>query len=137
MDDLATWSGWLGVALLAAAATMPLGHRALVGRRAALGSRTVRTHVVLGFAAAAIALAHAFAILPALGSPEAIRGGMTALAPGTVAFFLLFAHIGVGLRLRDPRLRERPRVRRWHVALASGIVVTVAAHVVALAIAKR
>jgi hypothetical protein len=92
---------------------------------------------VLGFAVAAIALAHAFAILPALGSPEAIRGGMTALAPGTAAFFLLFAHIGVGLRLRDPRLRERPRVRRWHVALASGIVVTVAAHVVALAIAKR
>ena len=57
---------------------------------------------------------------------------MTALAPGTAAFFLLFAHVGIGLRLRDPRLRDRVRIRRWHVILALAIATTVAAHVIAL-----
>ena len=132
MDELASWSGWFGVAFIVAAATVPLVHRALRRRRAVPGSRAIGNHVVLGFAASAVALVHTFAVLPALGSPAAIRGGMTALGPGTAAFFLLFAHIGVGLRLRNPRLRERVRVRRWHVALAVGIATTVAAHVVAL-----
>ena len=136
MDDLAPWSGWLGVALIVAAACVPLGHRALRRRRAVPESRTIATHVVLGFSATAAALMHTFAALPALGSPAAIRGGMTALLPAAAAFFLLFAHVGVGLRLRNPRLKERARFRRWHVVLAATIAATVAAHVVALVLAS-
>lgn len=132
MDDLSGWSGWLGAAFILAAAFVPLGHRLFLRRRAVPGSRAVGGHVLLGFGASAVALLHTFAVLPALGSPAAIRGGMIALAPGTAAFFLLFAHVGVGLRLRNPRLRERVKVRRWHVLLALGIGVTVTAHVVAL-----
>ncbi|MGO8997101.1 MAG: hypothetical protein ACLQVI_27615 [Polyangiaceae bacterium] len=132
MDDLASLSGWLGAALIVAAALVPLGHRAFVHRRALPTSRTIGGHVLLGFATTAVALLHTFAVIPALGSPAAIRGGMAALAPATAAFFLLFAHVGVGLRLRDPRLRGRVKIRRWHVALALTIAATVAAHVVVL-----
>lgn len=132
MDDLASWSGWLGAALIVSAAFVPLGHRIVTRVRAAPGSRTITGHVVLGFAATAMGLLHALAALPALGSPAAIRGGMTALVPGAAAFFVLFAHVGVGLRLRNPRLRGRVRIRRWHVVLALTIAATVAAHVFAL-----
>jgi hypothetical protein len=129
-------SGWVAVGFIVAAALVPLGHRVLRRRRAVLGSRAISGHVVLGFSATALAVVHTFAIVPALGSPAAIRGGMTALAPATVAFFLLFAHVGVGLRLRNPKLRERPRIRRWHVVLATMIVVAVAAHVAGVALAS-
>jgi hypothetical protein len=133
VDDLALRSGWLGAALIVAAALVPLGHRALARRRALPGSRTITGHLVLGLTATATAVLHTFAVLPALGSPAAIRGGMTALVPAAAAFFLLFAHVGVGLRLRGPRLRGRARLRQWHVALALAIAATVAAHVAALA----
>ncbi len=89
-------------------------------------------HVALGLGATALALLHTFGVLPALGSSAAIRGGMGALGPGTVAFFLLFAHVGVGLKLRDPKLKSRAKVRRTHVALAIGIAVAVATHVAVL-----
>ena len=132
MDRLALFSAWLGAALIVAAAVVPLGHRVLVRRRAVPESTTISGHVLLGLAATAMAVLHTFAVVPELGSPAAIRGGMLALAPATLAFFLLFAHVGVGLRLRNPRLRGRPRIRRWHVALATAIVVAVAAHVTVL-----
>jgi predicted membrane-bound spermidine synthase len=136
MDLLALGSAWLASALIVAAALVPLGHRVLRQRRAVLASPSIKGHAVLGLSAIAMAVAHTFAIVPALGSPAAIRGGMTALAPATVAFFLLFAHVGIGLRLRDPKLRERPRFRRRHVVLASVIVAAVAAHVVGVALAR-
>ena len=136
MDDLASWSGWLGAALIVVAAFVPLGHRVLVHRRAVPTSRTIHGHVILGLATSTVTLLHTFAGIPALGSPAAIRGGMIALAPATAAFFLLFAHVGVGLRLRNARLRERVRTRRWHVVLAAAITATVAAHVTALLLAS-
>jgi hypothetical protein len=136
VDDLASSSGWLGAALIIAAAFVPVAHRIFRHRRAAPTSRTINGHVVLGFLTTAVALLHTFAVIPALGSPAAIRGGMTALAPGTAAFFLLFAHVGVGLRLRNPRLGERVRIRRWHVVLAVAIAVTVAAHITGLVLAS-
>jgi cytochrome b561 len=136
VDDLASRSGWLGAALIIAAAFVPLGYRVLEHRRAAPTSRAIHAHVVLGFATTAVALLRTFAVIPSLGSPAAIRGGMTALAPATAAFFLLFAHVGVGLRLRNPRLRERVSTRRWHVVLAVAIAGTVAAHVTALVLAS-
>jgi hypothetical protein len=136
VDHLASWSGWLGAALIVAAAFVPLGHRILAHRRTAPTSRTATGHVVLGFAATATALLHTFAALGALGSPAAIRGGMTALVPATAAFFLLFAHVGVGLRLRNPRLRARVKIRRWHVILGMTIAAAVAAHIIALRSAR-
>jgi hypothetical protein len=136
VDDLASWTGWLGAALIVVTAFVPLGHRVFLHRRAVPTSRTIHGHVVLGLATSTVALLHTFAVIPALGSPAAIRGGMIALAPATAAFFLLFAHVGVGLRLRNPRLRERARARRWHVVLAMAIAATVAAHVTALLLAS-
>jgi hypothetical protein len=132
VDDLAARSGWLAAILVVAAALVPLGHRALLGRRAAPLSGPMGGHLALGIGAAVAALLHTFAALPALGSPASIRGGMAALAPAAVAFFLLFAHVGVGLKLRNKALRDRVQVRRRHVALAVAIAITVGAHVVVL-----
>jgi hypothetical protein len=132
VDPLASRSGWIAAMLVVAAALVPLGHRAFLRRRAAPASRVMGGHVVIGLAASIAALLHTFVVLPALGSPASIRGGMSALGPAAAAFFLLFAHVGVGLRLRGRVVRDRVRLRRRHLALALAIVVTVAAHVVAL-----
>jgi len=125
-------SGWFAVALIVLAATFPLGHRIWAHRRATPGSRTINIHVALGLSVAAGALVHTLSVLPSLGAPAVVGAGMLALAPASAAFFILFAHVGVGLRLRDPRLRDRTAKRRIHVVLAISIFVTVAAHVVAL-----
>ncbi len=134
MDELARWSGWLGAAVTVAAGLVPILHRLSRGRRALPGSRAISWHVVLGLSTWVVALLHTFAMIPALGSPAAVRGGMTALLPGAVAFFALFAHVGVGLRLRNVRLRDRVKVRRLHVILALTIVTMIATHVVALVV---
>jgi hypothetical protein len=120
------------VGLLVAAASIPLGHRLLLRRRAAPESRPIGLHVVLGLTTTAVCLAHAMAILPALGSPGAVAGGMLALAPGAAAFFVLFAHVGVGLQLRAPRLKTRAQKRRLHAMLAAGIATLACVHVVVL-----
>jgi hypothetical protein len=130
--SLATTSGWLAVALLLAAATIPLSYRVLSRRRAAPASRPIGAHAVLGLGTTAAALGHAMAILTSLGSPGAITGGMLALAPGAVGFFLLFAHVGVGLKLRSPRLKDRVGKRRLHAVLATCIAIAVIVHVVGL-----
>jgi predicted membrane-bound spermidine synthase len=130
--SLSAITGWLAVALLLTAATIPLSYRVSFHRRAAPASRPIGAHAALGLGTAAAALGHAMAILPSLGSPAAITGGTLALAPGAVGFFLLFAHVGVGLKLRAPRLKDREKKRRLHAALATCIVVAVIAHVVAL-----
>ena len=57
---------------------------------------------------------------------------MEALGPGALAFLLLVAHMGVGLRLRNPKLRDRARVRRTHLGLATSITIVVAAHAIIL-----
>ena len=129
---ISTLSGWFAVALVLLAASFPLGHRLWAHRRATPPSRTIKVHVALGLSAAAAALIHTLSVLPALGAPAVVGAGMLSLAPASAAFFLLFAHVGVGLQLRNPRLRDRTAKRRLHVALAISIVVTVAAHVVAL-----
>ncbi len=132
VEQLSTWSGWLDVAFIAAAGSLPLGYRAWLRRRAAPSSRPIDVHLALGLGAAAVALVHTVLVLTALGAPSVISSGMLALAPASVAFFLLFAHVGVGLRLRDPRLRDRAAKRRLHLALALSIVAMVAIHVVVL-----
>jgi len=130
--SLAAWSGWGSVVLLATAALVPLAHRARAGKRALPGSGALRAHATLGLATSACALAHGLGALGALGSSEAISAGTPAFVPGAAAFFLLFAHVGVGLQLLRPKLRDRTKKRRTHLALAISIAVLASAHVVAM-----
>src|SRR6185312_8479290 len=129
---LSFWTCWIGVVVLVMTAAVPLGERIRLGRRALPLSQSMRIHAAFGLTTTAAAVAHAMSVLPALGSPAAVGGGMAALAPGAVAFFLLFAHVGVGLQLRSPKLRERAAKRRLHVILASGIATMIMVHVVLL-----
>jgi uncharacterized membrane protein len=129
---MAFWSGWLAVVALVVAALLPLGHRLRLHRRAAPASPTIRRHVLLGFATSALAFGHTLAVIPALGSPAAAGGGMVALLPAGAAFFLLVAHAGLGLQLRNERLKDRLKKRRAHAVTAILIATAVVIHVIAL-----
>ncbi len=129
---MAKWIGWVAAALIAAAALVPLGYRVRFGKRAAPESETIRFHVVVGIAVSVVALLHTLAVLGALGSASAIEAGMVTFVPGVAAFFLLFAHVGVGLQLREPKVRNRAKKRRTHVTTAIAIALAAAAHVIAL-----
>ncbi len=132
MIEISALSGWIAYALIVSAATVPLGFRVLNKRRAAPDSKPIGIHATIGISAAAAAGLHTLAILPSLGSPAAVGGGMLAIFPATLAFFLLFAHVGVGMQLRNVKLRDRPKKRRLHLFLASAIIVTATAHVLLL-----
>lgn len=125
-------TGWVAAAIVVAAGTVPTGHRIFRGRRATLESQPIRSHVVIGASAAALAFGHALAVLPSLGSAEAIGAGDWPLASGALAFLLLIAHVGVGQKLRNPKLKTRPSTRRTHVAFASAIILAIGWHVVML-----
>ena len=129
---MAVVSGWLATAAIVLAALVPIVHRLRAGKRAPPGAPSVRLHVVVGMATAALAFAHTIAVIPALGSPAAIAGGVVALVPGGLAFFLLIAHSGIGLSLRSPTLRARAQKRRQHVTTATLIAIAVLAHAVLL-----
>jgi hypothetical protein len=132
MDVVARCTGWIATLAILAAALFPAVQRLREGRRAALGSRTVSAHVMAGFAVAGLAFLHTLTVLPALGSPAAIGGGMSALIAAGVAFFLLIAHAGLGLQLKEPKLKERPRKRRMHLTTATLIGIAVGVHAVLL-----
>ncbi len=125
-------TGWVAAASVLAAGAVPTGQRLLFGKRAPIDSKPIRSHVVFGASAAAIAFLHALAVLPSLGSPEAIGAGDWPLASGAFAFLLLMAHVGVGQQLRNPKLKTRPRMRRTHVAFATAIILAVGWHVTML-----
>jgi hypothetical protein len=129
---MAQWSGWSAVLLILLAASLPLIHRLSASKRASPVSPTIRVHVVFGLATAFVAFLHTLVALPALGSPGAVGSGLLPLASAGCAFFLLVAHAGIGLQLRDVRLRDRARKRRTHAATAVAIVVAVATHIVGL-----
>ena len=103
---MAFWSGWIAAVAIVLAAIVPLGHRLRTGKRGAPTSPAIRLHVV--------------------------AGGMVALAPGALAFFVLFAHAGLGLQLRSEKLKDRAKKRRAHLATATIIFVAVVVHVIAL-----
>lgn len=134
---MASWSGWIATVAIVLAVLVPIVHRARAGKRAAPGAASIRLHVRVGLATAALAFAHAMTVLPALGSPAAIGGGVLAMLPAGAAFFLLVAHAGLGLSLRDPRLKDRARKRRLHTTTALLIMAAVTAHVVLLERAGR
>ncbi len=128
MEAIAVWSGWVATAAIALAALVPLVQRIRAGKRAAPGSSPIRLHVLVGLATAALAFVHTMAVLPVLGSPAAIAGGLFALLPAGAAFFLLVAHAGLGLQLREPKLKDRARKRRMHTTTAVLIALMVAIH---------
>jgi hypothetical protein len=132
MEAVAIWSGWLATLAIVVSALVPAIHRVREGRRASPGAPSIRLHVILGLATAALAFLHTLTVLPALGSPAAISGGLLALLPAGAAFFLLVAHAGLGLSLRDPKLKNRVHKRRQHTTTAVLIALAVAAHVVLL-----
>ena len=132
METIAIWSGWFATTAIVLAALVPIVQRVRAGKRAAPGSGPIRLHVTIGFATAALAFLHTMAVLPALGSPAAIAGGLLAMLGGGAAVFLLVAHAGRGLQLRDPKLRERARKRRTHTTTAVLIALAVGVHVTLL-----
>jgi hypothetical protein len=133
---LALWIGWIAAGCILLAGLVPLVYRLRMGKRAVPGSTPISLHVALGLGVAAITLVHTLAVLGALGSESAIDAGAIAFAPGAAGFFLLFAHVGVGLRLREPKLRDRASKRRTHVITASLITIATIIHVVALRLWK-
>lgn len=134
---MAWWSGWLATIAIVIAATIPLAARLRLGKRAAPSSSAIRTHVILGFVTSAFAFIHTLLVVPALGSPAATGGGMTAIAPAGLAFVLLVAHAGLGLQLRNEKLKTRAKTRRSHTTTAIAIAIAVTIHVVVLQQARR
>jgi hypothetical protein len=127
---MAVVSGWVTLAFIFVAGLVPLGYRLLEGRRAGPHSRPISLHVMVGVVVAATAFAHAMVAVTSLGTPQAIGGGNLGLALGGVAVFVLMAHIGIGLRLRDPKLRRRKELRGRHRLTALTIVAFAIAHTV-------
>lgn len=123
------WSGWAILIAVAVAALLPLVRRMVDGKRPQLGSSTLGLHVVVGLTTSALAFLHTLLALPALGSSEAIGAGPGGLLAGAIAFCVLIAHAGIGLQLRQPKLRKREAKRRTHVITAVAIALTAAAHV--------
>ncbi len=132
IEAIALVSGWLATVAIALAALVPIVQRVRTGKRAAPGSRPIRLHVLIGLTTSALAFAHTLTVLPALGSPAAIAGGVGAMLPAGAAFFLLVAHAGLGLQLRQPRLKDRARKRRSHTMTALLISLAVGLHILLL-----
>jgi hypothetical protein len=125
---VASISGWIAAVLIVLAALVPLVARVRAGKRPPPTAPPIQIHVVAGLATSLAAFLHTGLVLPELGSPAAVAGGSPALFAGAVAFLVLVAHGGLGLRLRDVRLRDRSSRRRRHVITAVLLALTVAAH---------
>lgn len=134
---MALWSGWLAAIAIVLAGAIPLGTRLRMGRRGAPTSRPIRLHIVLGLVTSALAFGHTILVIPALGSPAATGAGPLAIAPAGLAFFLLVAHAGLGLQLRDEKLKTRAKTRRSHAMTAAAIVLAVGIHILTLEMARR
>ncbi len=134
---MAIWSGWLATALIVIAGLVPLAARLRLGKRATPASRPMRAHVIVGLTTGTVAFVHTLLVVPALGAPGAVGGGMLALGAAGAAFFLLVAHTGLGFQLRRPKLRDRAKKRRAHLTTALLIVAAVSIHVVALMRGQR
>lgn len=136
MESLARYSGWIAIAAMASAALVPLFVRIKNGRRADLASKPVSTHIAIGMSAAALGFLHPLTALFALGSPGAIGGGVLALGLGAIAFVILLSHSGLGLKLRNPRLKQRPKSRRAHLTTAILLMSVALAHAIACIVGR-
>ena len=133
---MAVYSGWVTLALIVIAAMLPLGYRLKNSRRAAPVSRLTGTHVGIGVAVVLMAFGHSLFGVLSLGSSSAIAAGDLAIALGGVALLVLMAHVGIGLQLRNPKLRSRQEQRRKHIATATTIAVFAVSHAVLLLTAE-
>lgn len=129
---MALRSGWLAAALIVLAAAIPLLYRARMSKRAAPQSAPIRVHVILGLLTSLATFLHTGLVLPELGSEAAVGGGMFAFLVGAIAFLVMVAHGGLGLGLRNPKLRDRAQRRRRHATTAALLALFVLAHVVLL-----
>jgi hypothetical protein len=89
-------------------------------------------HVGLGIAVAVTAFVHALFGVMALGSSRAIGVSDWAIWAGSIALLVLMAHVGLGLQLRDLKLRNRAELRLKHLATALVITACAVTHVVML-----
>lgn len=137
MASPATITGFIAAATIVVTTSLPLGHLVRTRRRAAPRSTAIGVHAALGAASMGTAFLHTLMVMPSLGSSAALEGGMVALVPAAVAFFVLVAHAGIGLQLRREKLRDRAKKRRTHVATATIIALMVLAHTIALERAAR
>jgi len=132
--DLTRVTGWDIAAICAISALVPLA--ALVpllvrlrrGKRAAPSEPSIRLHVVVGLVVAGASFLRTLLAVLALGSPQAIAAGELALGMGALAFLIILSHTGLGLQLRQPKLRRRGDKRRQHVVTATLITLTIGLH---------
>ena len=114
------------------AALLPLGYRWYAGRRAAPQSRVTAFHVAVGVVVALVAFVHALMAVLSLGTAQAIGAGNLGLALGGIAVFVLMAHVGIGLQLRRPKLRDRPATRAKHRFTALTIAAFAVLHTISI-----
>jgi cytochrome b561 len=134
---MASLSGWIAAVLVVVAALVPLVARSRAGKRAAPQSPPIRLHVLVGLAVSITAFVHTGLVLPELGSPASVGGGSIAFAAGAGAFVVLVGHAGLGLRLRDPKLKDRPTRRTRHATTAVLLALAIGAHAILLLRAGR
>jgi hypothetical protein len=130
-------TGWTSIALIVTAAAVPLVQRVRLGKRPPPDAPGTRLHVVIGLAVCVICFLHTGVVLPMVGAPGAIGGGMLAMIPACVGFGMLVAHAGLGLQLRRPKLKDRIKKRRMHMATAIIIFVAASTHIGALLLSPR
>lgn len=121
-------SGWVLVLLLPLTIALPFVLRRRTRRTADEGPAggRWRLHYWLGYGIAALAAAHA--VVPT-STGLALRANAAGLYLATAALLLVFIQVFVGLLLREPSLRNRPVMRRWHFWGMAGIVVLALGHI--------
>ena len=125
-------TGWVAMGLVVIAAVVPLGYRLWRRRRPAPRSPTISWHVIVGIGTALAAFVHAVVGVTSMGSERSIAAGNLPFAAGAAAVLVLMAHVGIGLQLRDPKLKLRPQLRRRHVITAITIGAFTLIHAVLL-----
>jgi hypothetical protein len=129
---MASLSGWFALACIVLAAMVPLAYRAREHKRASVDSPATRAHVMLGLLTSLSAFLHTGLVLPELGSEAAVGGGTIAFFAGAIAFMVMIAHAGLGLGLRNPKIRDRAARRRRHATTAALLGTIVVVHVALL-----
>jgi hypothetical protein len=132
MPSMASITGWLALAAMLLAALVPVAYRLRFHKRAAFASPPVKLHVAIGMTAAALGALHPLTALFALGSPEAVGAGVFGIGLGGLAFVVLLSHAGIGLKLREPKLKTRAESRRRHTITAVVLSALGIAHALAL-----
>ncbi len=121
-------SGWVLVLLLPLTIALPFLLRRRKQHTSDEGLRggRWRLHYRLGYVIAALAVAHA--VVPT-STGLALRVNAAGLYLATAALLLVLVQVFVGLLLREPSLRNRPTMRRWHFWGMAGIVALALGHI--------